>query len=69
MQSCENCMFRIELQCRKSPPVRLPRAFTNDANAGNRIRDEQLIWGWPTIEARDWCGEWRAHLPGRPAKE
>lgn len=65
MQSCENCMYRLALQCRKLPPVRLPRTFTNDATAGNRIRNEQLIWGWPAIEMRDWCGEWRSNHEGK----
>jgi hypothetical protein len=55
--TCETCIFRAGDECRKSPPVRLPRKFSGSATSGNRVRDEALLWGWPKIERTDWCGE------------
>lgn len=55
---CWNCGFYSQRtkECRAAPPVRLPRQFTPDATAGNRVRDEALIWGWPRTKPDDWCG-------------
>ncbi|MCK1536840.1 MULTISPECIES: hypothetical protein [unclassified Bradyrhizobium] len=59
---CENCRFYrlIEYrgECHAAPPVRLPRKFEDGATAGNRVRDEKLIWGWPSVKPGDWCGQW-----------
>lgn len=55
--TCGTCRFRVGDECRKSPPVRLPRKFDGSATSGNRVRDEGLLWGWPKIELTDWCGE------------
>jgi len=45
-------------ECRRHPPVRLPRQFAPQATAASRERDEHLIWGWPTVGEDDWCGEY-----------
>jgi hypothetical protein len=58
---CGNCFFYRTGSCRKSPPVRLPRRFDTKATEGNRVRDEELIWGWPVVGYKGWCGE---HRPG-----
>lgn len=57
--ACQACKFfnADTSECRKSPPVRLPRRFDSSATAGNRVRDEELLWGWPIVKADDWCGE------------
>ncbi|MCK1577891.1 hypothetical protein [Bradyrhizobium sp. 174] len=55
--SCATCKFYSVETCRRSPPVRLPRKFDTAATAGNRVRDEGLIWGWPAVRPTDWCGE------------
>ncbi|MGY4224432.1 hypothetical protein ACVMIH_001793 [Bradyrhizobium sp. USDA 4503] len=56
--NCTTCKFYRNDTCRRSPPVRLPRKFDPDASAGNRVRDESLIWGWPVVQPTDWCGEY-----------
>lgn len=43
-------------ECHLHPPVRLPRRFDPAASSGNRVRSEELIWGWPEVLADDWCG-------------
>ena len=58
---CVSCMF-YEVRdgtCRHNPPVRLPRKFEENATAGNRVRNETLLWGWPSVNDKDWCGQWR----------
>lgn len=55
---CSNCSYRRGGECHFSPPVRLPRRFSSEANAGSRIRDEEILWGWPEVRLTDWCGEW-----------
>lgn len=47
-------------ECHMAPPVRLPRRFVDTASAGDRVRDETLIWGWPEIRPGDWCGQFKA---------
>lgn len=47
-------------ECRISPPVRLPREFSQDATAGNRVRNEEVRWGWPVVKTDQWCGEFRS---------
>jgi hypothetical protein len=61
MRECRNCakFDAASHTCRAAPPVRLPRAFSDKATAGNRVRDEQLIWGWPDVEPYDWCYKWK----------
>jgi hypothetical protein len=58
---CRVCEYYdpSRFECHKSPPVRLPRKFAADAEAGNRVRDEELIWGWPETKYDDWCAEGR----------
>jgi hypothetical protein len=41
--------------CRKGPPIRLPRAFSSEAEPGNRRRDEKIVWGWGEVDPSDWC--------------
>ncbi|MGR4927374.1 hypothetical protein ACIPUD_11260 [Bradyrhizobium sp. CAR08] len=57
IHSCTTCKFYSAETCRRSPPVRLPRKFDTAATAGNRVREEALIWGWPAVRPTDWCGE------------
>jgi hypothetical protein len=59
-EACVQCKFyeASDSTCRFNPPVRLPRKFDTFATAGNRIREETLIWGWPAIDRYDWCGQW-----------
>lgn len=59
-ETCFRCKFyeRDGSTCRINPPVRLPRKFSETATAGNRVREETLIWGWPAISKFDWCGQW-----------
>lgn len=67
--SCATCRFYSSEggTCRAAPPVRLPRKFDPEANAGCRIRDETLLWGWPAVHAQDWCGDFdRAATPAAP---
>jgi hypothetical protein len=54
--SCASCVFHhsVYAECRKSPPVRLPRRFIEP---GSRMRDEEVSWGWPSVLDSDWCGE------------
>ena len=56
-ETCSSCFYYRSGDCRKHPPVRLPRKFSNDATQGNRVRDETLLWGWPQVQPSDWCGE------------
>ncbi|QOG20433.1 hypothetical protein [Bradyrhizobium sp. SEMIA] len=60
--SCCRCaLYEVsDGTCRANPPVRLPRKFEPEATAGNRVRDETLIWGWPAVHRHDWCGHWRS---------
>lgn len=60
---CHNCRFFVADTCRKSPPVRLPRRFDSTATAGNRVREEALLWGWPQVPVDGWCGEWAEARP------
>jgi hypothetical protein len=57
---CATCKWwrTADKTCHAAPPVRLPRRFNESATAGNRVRDESLIWGWPVCAADDFC---RAH--------
>lgn len=60
-QNCSNCRFYRNYGCHKVPPVRLPREFSQDATAGNRVRNEMVRWGWPEVAPHvDWCGDWRS---------
>ena len=56
---CGKCFFYRDKECHKLPPVRLPRKFEPEATSGNRVRDETLLWGWPTVNYHDWCGEFK----------
>jgi phenylpropionate dioxygenase-like ring-hydroxylating dioxygenase large terminal subunit len=58
IEECANCRFHRDGECHKAPPVRLPRKFDAVATAGNRVREEALIWGWPGVGENDWCGGW-----------
>ena len=58
--TCNSCKFFGGDGCHLNPPVRLPRKFNEHATAGNRIRDEELIWGWPPVGPNDWCGQHQA---------
>ena len=58
IEECSNCRFFRGDECHKQPPQRLPRKFDPLATSGNRVRDEQLIWGWPAVSEHDWCGAW-----------
>lgn len=62
---CIDCRYFAlnKHECRRHAPIRLPRKFAPEADAGNRVRDETLIFGWPTVESSDWCGEWAAYEP------
>lgn len=62
--TCRRCQFyeASDSTCRFNPPVRLPRKFSEEATAGNRVREEALIWGWPVIDRYDWCGHWSSAL-------
>jgi len=73
--TCKACKFyeASDSTCRINPPVRLPRKFDANATAGNRVREEALIWGWPSVDRYDWCGQWRrdqqpSAYPLEPAK-
>jgi hypothetical protein len=57
VKRCFDCKaFEISTsECRRDPPIRLPRKFHGSATEGNRIRDETLIWGWPEVQKNDWC--------------
>lgn len=62
-QSCGECIFFDGAgECHLHPPVRLPRKFSAEADAGNRVREEDLIWGWPTVRYDDWCGQYRGRM-------
>jgi hypothetical protein len=56
---CVNCRYHRapDGTCHFDPPVRLPRRFDESATAGNRVRDEELLWGWPVVKEDDWCGK------------
>jgi hypothetical protein len=56
--TCASCRYYEPNhgECRLQPPVRLPRRFADDATAGNRVRDEEVLWGWPKVKSNDWCG-------------
>ncbi len=62
---CKNCKFYNPIyandqgECRRSPPIRLPRQFTTEATAGNRVRNEELLWGFPLVATVDWCGKFK----------
>ncbi len=58
---CKTCEYfdPSKFECHKSPPLRLPRKFVDSATAGNRVRDEELIWGWPETKPNEWCGEYK----------
>jgi hypothetical protein len=62
---CKNCKFYNPIydaekgECRKDSPVRLPRKFAGHATPGDRVRDEELIWGWPRVEPIEWCGKFK----------
>jgi hypothetical protein len=56
-QVCSSCHFYRGGECHKAPPVRLPRKFDETATAGNRVRVEEHIWGWPQVPEDGWCGE------------
>ena len=60
IHSCDSCLFYHpdNSECRRSPPVRLPRRFAEDATPESRTRDEELLWGWPSVLGSDWCGEY-----------
>jgi hypothetical protein len=57
-ETCYNCRFYMRGECHFDPPVRLPRKFDPKASEGNRIRDEELIWGWPKTRDDEWCGKY-----------
>lgn len=65
-ERCEACTFHRRGECHKSPPVRLPRKFSDKATAGNRVREEEHIWGWPEVQAGEWCGEFKSALAIEP---
>lgn len=54
--ACATCRSYRSGECHAAPPVRLPRKFNAMATAGNRVRDEGVTWGWPTVRPTDWCG-------------
>ncbi len=55
--ACYRCVAfnRNDSTCHLHPPVRLPRKFDQSATSGNRVRDEELIWGWPKVLGTAWC--------------
>jgi len=57
IDTCANCRWwrQEDETCHAAPPVRLPRKFDPVASAGNRVRLEALIWGWPVCAADDFC--------------
>lgn len=55
-ERCAECKYQRDGECHMMPPVRLPRKFSETATAGNRIRDELLLWGWPVVLPEQWCG-------------
>lgn len=59
-RKCDTCNFfnRETSECRRSAPVRLPRKFAYGATAGSRVREEELLWGWPKVRPNDWCGDY-----------
>jgi hypothetical protein len=57
-QCCGNCYYRRGIHCRLHPPVRLPRKFSETRTTlDSRMRDEEIIWGWPEVRRLDWCGD------------
>ena len=59
---CFDChYYSLPGECRRHPPVRLPRQFAPAATATSRVRDEALIWGWPAVDEDGWCGEYVPH--------
>lgn len=58
---CVTCVFydADHFECRRHPPLRLPRRFSSEASAGNRVREENIIFGWPQTGPNDWCGDWK----------
>ena len=58
---CKTCKYYCDdkKECRRLPPIRLPRKFSATATEANRIRDEELLFGWPKVEPNDWCGEYK----------
>jgi hypothetical protein len=67
-RTCLECKFYRLGECHLNPAVRLPRKFDASASAGNRIRDEEIIWGWPLTGPKNWCGQFAA-LPPAPMPE
>lgn len=59
-EECANCRYFRLGECHLNPPSRLPRKFDSSANAGYRVRDEELIWGWPLTGPKNWCGQFLA---------
>lgn len=59
---CDRCFFFRKKGCHLHPPVRLPRKFAGDATAESRVRQEELIWGWPVVEFDDWCGQFKERM-------
>lgn len=60
MDQCSDCVFFRADTCRRAPPVRLPRRFDATATSGNRVRQEEITWGWPAVSVSDWCGSFIA---------
>ena len=61
-KTCETCKWwrASDRTCHAAPPIRLPRKFDENATAGNRVRDESLIWGWPVCGSDDFCRTYEA---------
>lgn len=72
-QSCENCMFRIQVEgcygSEESECHRLPIAYYADGvemeRPGTLSKTVMTkAWaGWPPTELDDWCGEWKGIDP------
>lgn len=62
-QRCATCYFYRHSVCKRHPPIRLPRKFDESATSGNRVRQEEVLWGYPEPPRRenDWCGEYRVN--------
>jgi hypothetical protein len=59
LEACDNCLFFLRNECHLHPPVRLPRKFEKEASASSRIRNEEIIWGWPKTRYDEWCGRYK----------
>ena len=59
-ESCSNCRFHINRQCRRYPPR--PGGIIPIQGVIDRQPRPAIMWGNPEPADDHWCGEWRPRL-------